>query len=257
MMNSERGNPNERLALLLAYADGELPAKEAAELEISLTEDERAFITSEQQFKSEFAKQLGTDEVPADAWNRITRHIHDSATPTARKVRRMSFQWLLAGAAAAVFLIVVAVQMTRLSDVDILLKQSTLATVSEFKRAATVPANPEQISKLLNTHGLSLDLSGIEKMMAMPHMGVHETYLLGARTISLNGEECVSILFNCCGNPVQIVLSHVNSKAAGALSRISVVPGQFISERDLGTVHATFIGMHDARGLLQSLASPA
>ncbi len=251
-----------RIQALLAYADGQLTPAQSAEIEVTLTEEERSFIRQEKQFVKTSSTLLADQDVPENVWKNISGQIRSTeaqkvVVPQSVSGWRRS-AWVLSAAAlvAAVIGLGWLFYPQEHDEVAAFLQHSQTATVAELRKEAASAGDLDAVAALLKHEGLTVDFSGLRMLLMKPKMGGHETYLLGAKPMIVNGDTCVVLLFQCCGQPTQIVLGHKGSAVDVAMHRYAKqTEGRALNltERDIGEVCAMFVGAHDARGLLMLL----
>ena len=249
----------ERLHMLLALADGELHAEEAARLEASLTDIERSFVHSERALRRNVVAAFDNVEVPSDVWSILQKKLDSRKTILVDR-RIQVLRLIRMFAAAAIILIAVGIVFQIMksnaeTDVAKLLIENENASINSYIQQAKVNEDIDKISQFAVSHEITINLSGLEMIRAMPKNGDHSVYLLGATTVRIGNTTCLSLLFNCCENPVQIVIAPKDSDASKALSQMSGLPRKhsLIETRSLEKVTATFIGSHDGRKLLMLL----
>jgi anti-sigma factor RsiW len=247
---------SERIERLLALADGQLSPSDRASLEPTLTPEEKVFVDEERALIQAARGALNDKKIPNELWERITAQIHTASQPTATETRSIWRRWTsYAGLAAASILLVVGVAwwttQTPPATLTAWLDRAKSETVANLRNSADVGPQLNDIRDLLKQQGLDVKTEGLAMLMQQPRMGGHETYLLGAAKVDFEGRPAVVLLFECCKEPVQVVLT---SRATDeAVARQTDMAGLVVAERMVGNAHAVLISRHDARGLLDLL----
>jgi hypothetical protein len=235
---------NERDKLWSAYIDGELSAAEASKFDQSLTADERARLASEIQLENGIGEILQTDTpCPDPLWKRVEGELyqHDAL---ARQSRRNVLWW--AGSVAAILLFAVSAYMYNVRTVAEPPFMRLASCMEEQEKLAEV-SSPDGVEDLLHRVGISLDLHMPSPQTWTP--AHHHVQLLGAMHSSYHGNPVVVLLFECCKQPVNIVLARRGSPAAQQIGT-AVSHGKVQMSRPLGIYVAAVIGRHEANDVL-------
>lgn len=222
-----------------AYIDGELSAAEASAFDQSLSPDERARLAAEMQFENKIAEALTSDVSCPDAlWKRVEGEL------SAAKVRSKHFNrrvMLYSSAAVAATLIVsMSYFMSSVQAVPEFMRVATC--VDELNQLSEV-SSPDGIEDLLHRCGIALDLNMPSPDTWAP---VHHVHLLGARHVEYQGSPVVVLMFECCRQPVSVVLAKRKTAAATCIGN-AVATGNVQVSRPMGIyVAAVFSNHHDA-----------
>ena len=247
----------ERLQELQAFADGQLSAEQMAEMEANFTPEERLFVQNEQRLVQASRRILGNEDVPAEAWARITAPVRSSSRQSWGWGSRRTFV-----AAAAMMLCAAGIAWVMFqkpaNSFDVFLQHAATETVPELKNKAEILPQPEAIAKALKDESLNASVSGLSMVLMQPKMAGHEVYLLGAHKTKIDGVGCVAVHFQCCGEPVQILMMERNARSDANFARLSnseLGASCHLTERNIGNVQAVFVGKHDGHMLLNVLGN--
>ncbi len=234
-----------------AYVDGELSACEAAQFESSLTEPERARLTSEMRLERALSERMrGAVPCPAELWQRVRA----SALETEDAIRRgPARRWVLAGTtlAAAAALAFVLSDVAGLFDSpeepNVILAAESLA---ELKAASETEPGWENAQTFLQAKGVVLTIEDREHLMIlmMPHAPIE---IIGARQDRIAGGEVTELLVACCDKPVKILLARKHTPAARAIVAAAADDGNDVqATRKVKGYVAAVVAKHPSSGLV-------
>lgn len=235
-----------------AYLDGELTVIEMSEFEASLNEDEREQLAAEMRFEGGLAERLSQDvKCPDEVWERTKALLtgqKEEYVPTFRR-----WYWgmaTLATAAALAFMISLYVPVKQDASFPLLLAAETVA---DLAATSETDANSESVQAYLASHDIELELNSMESLaMASTH---HHMAVIGARTIKVNNEPVVEMLFGCCGHPVKVMMASQGSDAAILIGLASANGnGEVQATRSVGHYLTAVVSDHPAPGLLDIFA---
>ncbi len=225
-----------------AYLDGEMSACEASEFEATLTPDQRVRIADELTFETACQTRLGEPIACPDAlWTSVKADIRAEAahnTTVIPFIKRRSV-WAPVAAAAAAVVILLAVQtgsslelMTPPDSVPTTLATgNTLASVNQF----------------LKDSAITLSVSD-------PTDNGHPIQFIGARNTLLSNTHVKELYYNCCGQPVRMVVAKKGSAAAENFGRIENADS-VQATRNVGAYTVALLSTHSAANLLNVFAA--
>ncbi len=242
---------HERDRLWSAYIDGELPAREAADLHESLSPEDRERVGLECRLEKALAGPLEAgSECPPDVWRHVRSRLEDPAKRGwfARVIGRRRTWFIAASVLAASALVVLSV--SRLSREDM---QGSILEIAEdvhaLSREAEVPGDLEKVRQFMAAHGIDVPL----KMPPLAEqMGMHRASLLGARKVQHQDADGVELLFDCCGQPIKLVLTRLDSALARKLEAARD-GGRIQASRTIRGYLVAAVGRHDASAVLMLL----
>jgi hypothetical protein len=255
-MPEDTSNVPDRLRLLQALADGQMPEEARRQLEPTLSAAERRYVEEEKRIISAAATVMNDSGPPEELWRSLRERM---LAPRSREERQAPvvarLKWRWAAAAAVVLAVIGAVVWTWPTGQDwaAYVDQRTTRPLDELAREVETPADPAAVAALLRERGFASLVDGVTKLAGTTRADGHEILFLGATTQRWQGEEGILLLIECCGQPVQVLLvarSSTASKKLAALSADSRATGWNLTVRDVGPARAVFMGRHDARGLL-------
>jgi len=188
-----------------AYLDTELSVTEVESLEKHLSEEDLEHLEREKHLDSKISEHLKKGvKCPEALWNSVCQQIESEKKLPEKKHLKLFYVLVSAVAAAIVFAFIWQPQQSDYMPLSVIeLEQSSKVT----ELAA--------VNELLSAKGISLELGDV----AQP--GHHTKRLLGAGVELVAGEEVVTLLFECCGKPVKILVLPKNSKAQRIVAKSS------------------------------------
>ena len=237
---------NDKAKFWQAYLDGELSVSEAAAFEAELDDEERQLLASEMRFESAFADKLSQNAAcPDQVWDR-TRALIEAQRMPRRSMRRWYYGAATFAAAASIaFMISVFAPVdSSPSSAVVMAAQS----VEELAATSETPGDRESVHRYLLAHEVRLDL---REPMSLHMAGTHPYIeLVGARTEMANGEPVVEMLFNCCHQPVKILMVERGTKAALDIGQAAGAGHHVQATRMVGIYLTAVVSDHRAHGLL-------
>lgn len=257
----------ERYKLLTAYADGQLPPEEIRRVDESMTDAERKFVASERDFAAVLRRELSTDRVPDDVWNRIVGKLNNfrgTAVPPAKtgekyKAPQKRLGWIasIAGAAAAILTVVLYFHFfgdDEIAERAEFITQRAQETLADYQ--SHIETNPDiaEIKRFAEKYNFNVGFTKLEKALAEKREQGTPFSLLGARMLEYDKMQCVSLLFNCGGQPVQVVLMPKADKRGEEFKVAAKRTDAIVSFRELKGATALYISRQDCcRALLAYL----
>ena len=253
---------HERLRQILALADDQMGDAERKELEPGLTDDERQLIDEERRLVEVTRKAVG-GEGPSDAlWTKLQsqmKETSDSPKPTpAPAIERRSF-WRIAPAIAAGLLMAVGMvwmlASTGTDGFEAALQSRAALKPSDLEANATIGADRKAVEAWLKREGYDLDLARLDPLVAGAKVDGHDVRFLGVAPVKLGQENAAGLLFNCCGESVQVLLLRRGTDAAKQVTALAdTLTKLHMRSRTLGDTVAVTLGHHDGRGMVDLLA---
>lgn len=235
----------DREELRSAYLDGELSVTEAIEYEKSLTEQERAGLVAERGFEASLGERMRCDvRCPDPLWHRVKARIRDE-----RRVRFMGvgWRWGAIGAAAAALVLISIIVPEALRGQTAFL--TPVATLEALRQNADIPADVNAVAHFLASHKMALTLR-MTPTIRETDTHTHQVTFLGARERKVGSEKVVQLMYNCCGTPAIVLLSHQNSEVAERILRASREQ-RIQASRRIGPYVAGLVSKHHAPVLLR------
>ena len=99
----------------------------------------------------------------------------------------------------------------------------------------------------MRDHGYALSLASTAQAA-----GHHDLRLLGAREQRYENEPVLELLYECCGEPVRLIVAKVGGAAAKQLTA-GVAMGQVQASRQVGEYVAAVVGRHRMDGLIRAV----
>ena len=235
-----------------AYIDGELTVIEMSEFEASLNEDECQQLVAEIQFEGGLAERLSQDvKCPDEVWERTKSLLTGQKKESVPAYRR--WYWgmaTLATAAALAFMISLYGPVKPDASSALVLAAETVA---ELAATSETDANPDAVQAYLASHNVELELNPMESLaIASAHRHLQ---FIGARTLEVNHESVVEMLFGCCGRPVKVMMASQGSDVAMLIGLASASgKGEVQATRTVGHYLTAVVGAHPAPGLLDIFA---
>lgn len=241
--------------LVTAYLDGELSAAEAAELDKSLTPENKANLAGEIKLERAIGERLSRGaKCPDDLWQRTMAAVEERASVVEFKPRR---KWMYAATALAAMLALTMAGL--LINYNSAPRASILAmekgtTIEMLQAQAELQGHDtDAVNAFLKEHGFNLAM--ITADVQIP--GDHHTprVLLGMRPATNRGEDVMELLFNCCGRPLKVVVAKKGGETAREIGD-AMADGRIQSSRRVGDYVTALVGRHEALGLLDYLTEP-
>ena len=242
---------HEQDRLWSAYIDGELPAREAADLHESISPEDRERLGLECHLEKELIRPIEAgSECPPEVWLRVKDRIEDRAGRgwLSRVIRRRRVWFMAASILAASALVVLGTYHLSRDDThgNIL---EIARDVRALGREVEVQGNVEKVRQFMAAQGVDLPLR-------MPPLaaqtGVHRARLLGARKVRHHDGDGVELLFDCCGEPLKLILAPLGSALARTLE-VAQGEGQVQTSRTIGGFLVAAVGRHDASAVMMML----
>jgi hypothetical protein len=227
--------------------DGELSASEASAFDQSLTSEERERLTDEIALERALVELLGTDApCPKDTWGRIQAQV---GREWVRGQRPAARRWLRVGAGLAAALLVAAVGVLLLQSrvVEPAFLRVAEADVAALAATAEVGGDLGKVRDFLVDHGFEVDLKPPARE---PEGTGHTTRLLGVREGVYGRDSTVELLFDCCGEPMKLILARQNGPAAKAIGQ-GLATGLVQTSEPVGPYVAAVVGSHQSPGLVE------
>lgn len=227
--------------LWTAYLDGELSASEAAEFDKSLTSEERKRLSAEMRLETGIASSLTNSAgCPDVVWKRVRARIQSRQRGLGLRVLRHI--WIPAAAAAvllfAFFLMRGGYQPAQEDFLTVPISVEALLAKAE------VPGNPVRVQQFLGEHNIDVLLkSSIELAPG------HHAVLLGAREDRCDGETIIQLFYECCGEPIKIVIAREQSAMAREMAR-ATGKGSIQASGRAGDFRIAILSEHSAKKLL-------
>ncbi len=242
---------HERDRLWSAYIDAELPAREAADLHESLSPEDRERVGLECRLEKALAGPLvaGSD-CPPEIWRHLRSSLEDRTKRGwfTRVIRRHQAGLIAASVLAASVLVVFGVSQFSGDDL-----QGNILEIAEdvhaLNREAEVPGDVEEVRQFMAAHGIDVPL---RMPLLAAQTDMHRARLLGARQVRHHDEDGVELLFDCCGQPIKLILTQLGSALARKLEAAQG-GGQIQTSRTIGGYLVAVVGRHDASAVLMSL----
>ncbi|MBI2440163.1 MAG: hypothetical protein HYV35_02210 [Lentisphaerae bacterium] len=231
-----------------AYLDGEMSAAEAADFDKSLSPADRERFSTEMRFERSLAGVLINNvECPQNLWKRIETDISRRREGRFRP-RILTGRAALAIAAAAAILVGgVILHLNRRPPRNIF---TVPASVAALAAEAEAPADLEQVRNFLAQHGFNIALHSVATMQEPRG---HKIVMLGARATRRAGDLTVELLYECCGEPVRVIIAREDSQTAHGI-RLAQAHGAVQAARNIGGYRAAVVSRHAAGQLLDLLA---
>ncbi|MBI2437500.1 MAG: hypothetical protein HYV36_01625 [Lentisphaerae bacterium] len=236
-----------------AYLDGEMSAAEAADFDKSLSPADRERFSAEIRFERSLAGVLINNvECPQNLWKRVEADISRRREGRFRP-RILTGRAALAIAAAAAILIggFLLHVHRRQAPMNMFTVPSSVAALAA---EAEAPADLEQVRNFLAQHGFNIALHPVTTMQEPRG---HKTVLIGARATRRDEDWTVELLYECCGEPVKVIIAREDSKTAEAIRRQSLSSNSAVqAARNIGGYRAAVVSRHKAGRILELLAEP-
>ncbi len=247
-------NQNEREKLWMAYLDGQMSAAEASAFDESLTAEEREQLAAEMRLEAGIAERLAAKVACPDAtWEALRSQLEGKPATVPTNVVRLPLRSLgLIAAAAAVVLVFYSVRGGDTVD--------SAPTSGSFDSAVSVAelenmAHGVGVEEYFTQHNIQLAVADFSESHGHSH---HKTI----RAIGACDGDCpygslYEVLFECCGEPVRVVLAEQSSRGARMIKQAQA-HGKVQATRMIGGYLAGVVGIHHAEELLDLIeAKPA
>lgn len=239
----------EKERLWSAYLDGELTVAESAEFEDSLSPEQREMLVAERSFEAQLVERLGSDvQCPDDLWKNTKAKM--LPVQTSRKRMTGTTRWIfgLATAAALVLFTTVFVQ-PKYGEPAL----ASVLTIEEgagnnFAASSEVSVSAQLINDYFGENGVNLILGAMNGDDA----AMHTSFLLGAASRDVEGEEITEVFIGCCKHPVKIVIMRADATVANMI-RESRNKYEMIDMKSIGDYLAVLVGNHSAHHVLDGI----
>jgi len=235
----------DRDELRSAYLDGELSVTEALAYEKSLTEQECAGLIAERRFEASLGETIRSDiRCPDPLWHRVKARIRDE-----HRVRFMGvgWRWGAIGAAATALVLISIIVPEALRGQTAFLEP--VASLEALRQDADVPADLNAVAHFLASHKMALTLR-MTPTIRETDSHTHQVTFLGARERKVGSEKVVQLMYNCCGTPAVVLLSHQNTEVADRILRASREQ-RIQASRRVGSYVVGLVSKHHAPVLLR------
>ncbi len=237
------------------YLDGEMTDAEATAFWEALPEPEQERLNKERRFEAGLKQVMDQDVgCPDAAWRRLEWQLQHKRPASRSSVVR----WTLRFAAAAVVAagVLFAMRQADAPESSEAFLRVAEANVTDFaQHAQTEQPTIEHVRRFLSERGFSIQLPAEEALSNRTHEKIH---LLGARCESCPCEDVGEILFDCCGQPVKIVMAHKGGRAADLLSKAHsnhACNCEVQRVEEIGEYIVAVVGRHPSPQLLELLAA--
>jgi len=199
-----------------AYLDGELSDDEREAFLATLSAAEKARLEAEEGFEAHLGEALRKGpSCPDLLWKRVQRDITARAgESTIEEEERGGLPWVWGLATAAVVLVVAALATYHVRDGADDLLHVAAADTTALAATSQTDANLDAVNAFLVAHAVGVTLEPLSP--ENPGKNVHSR-LLGARMARMGEEEVAELLFECCSEPVKVVVAKHGTRAATLL----------------------------------------
>lgn len=249
----------ERIRRLLALADGQIEGAERAALEAGLSADERRLVKDERCLVSSAREALGGSGAPDALWARLKDRMQAPAAVPAPRLSIWAPGALGPAVAAALLLSVgltAALTVWAPSGLEESLVSRAAIPVSRLGHLASVGPDRRASEAWLSEAGFALDLERVQPLIGGTVMGGHKVCFLGVSTVTLGRERVANLLFDCCGESVQVLVVRKASGLARQVEVLAASPAAVrmkLATRSVGDMLAFTVSTHGARDLLDLL----
>jgi hypothetical protein len=233
-----------------AYLDGELSAKDSQGLQDSMTAAQRRRLEAEMRLEAALADAVATEaQCPASLWHAVQGRLKSKRREGTRRLGGWEARWWWIGGAATCLgaAVIWWAAQAGLEPVPAFLTNA--ASTTELAAVAEVSSDLWQVRSFLDAHGIALTLLPVS---ALELPAGHAASLVGARAVQDGGEEIVELLYECCGEPVKLVVAHCDSRAADRI-QAAARKGHIRARRQVADYEVGLVSAHDAGELLNLL----
>ena len=179
---------------LSAYLDSELSVTETEKLESHLTSTQLKYLQREKKLEERITEKLNSGkECPPEVWQDVLNQVQKNNS----RVRLTVLSVIVA--AAAVLTIAFTVDFNDYGP-------NVPSTVAELQSMSQTEASLDGINGFLAGKNINLKLNELPQ-------GYHKKEVIGAGVEIIAGDEIVTLLFQCCGEPVKVYVLPRDSAA--------------------------------------------
>jgi hypothetical protein len=220
--------------LLSAYLDGELTVSESDAFEKSKSHVELEHIRKEKHFEEVLNNHLTSGvSCPDHLWLEIIKEIKSKKKPI--------LLYLLTSAAA----LAACLMFFFKSDIE----AERPSTIAELNAASLIKGTLIDVNRFLSENKIDLTLS---KMMVSPN---HTQKIIGANIENIDGDEIVTLYFDCCGSPVKVYILPKESNAEKFVQKKDSSWNDNIkAQSKSGNYRLALIAKHGGMNILSSLS---
>ncbi|NUM52644.1 MAG: hypothetical protein HUU46_03270 [Candidatus Hydrogenedentes bacterium] len=242
--------------LVTAYLDGELSAAEAAELDQSLTPEQKVNLAGEIKFERAIGERLaGGAKCPDELWQRTMAAVGAKVSPVAEFRPRRNWKYAVTALAAMLALTMAGLLINyNTTQTPSILAMEKGTTVEMLQALAELEGHEtDDVNAYFKEHGFDLAMTTADVQIP----GDHHTprVLLGMRPAKNRGEDVMELLFNCCGRPLKVVVAKKGGETAREIGD-AMAEGTIQVSRRVGDYVTALVGRHEALGLLDYLTEP-